>query len=58
MRLLWEILEVVSISDKKIKDGRLKWSGHVKSRQSIVPVRAVEPLIIKKKKKGVDVGLK
>ncbi|XP_021984724.1 uncharacterized protein LOC110880519 [Helianthus annuus] len=38
-----EMLEVVSISDK-IKEGRLRWFGHVKRRQAIEPVRVVETL--------------
>ncbi|KAJ0509466.1 hypothetical protein HanIR_Chr11g0529131 [Helianthus annuus] len=38
-----ERLEVASISDK-IKEGILRWFGHVKRRQSIEPVRVVETL--------------
>ncbi|XP_022031250.1 uncharacterized protein LOC110932205 [Helianthus annuus] len=38
-----ERLEVASISDK-IKEGRLRWFGHVKRWQMIKPVRVVETL--------------
>ncbi|MFS7997302.1 putative RNA-directed DNA polymerase [Helianthus anomalus] len=38
-----EMLEVSSISDK-IKEGRLRWFGHVKRRQTTEPVRVVETL--------------
>ncbi|XP_076887649.1 uncharacterized protein LOC143537863 [Bidens hawaiensis] len=38
-----EQLGVVIICEK-IKEGRLRWYGHVKRRQVITPVRAVETL--------------
>ena len=43
--VLRERLEVASISDK-IKEGRLKWFGHVKRREMTEPVRAVENLTV------------
>ncbi|XP_035838805.1 uncharacterized protein LOC110908170 [Helianthus annuus] len=40
-----ERLGVARISDK-IKEGRLRWFGHVNKRQSTAPVRAVETLTV------------
>ncbi|KAJ0851966.1 hypothetical protein HanRHA438_Chr14g0632811 [Helianthus annuus] len=40
-----ERLGVASISDK-IKEGRLRWFGHVKRRQTTAPVRVVETLTV------------
>ncbi|KAJ0587063.1 hypothetical protein HanIR_Chr04g0158951 [Helianthus annuus] len=40
-----ERLGVASITDK-IKEGRLRWFGHVKWRQTTEPVRVVETLTV------------
>ncbi|KAJ0588661.1 hypothetical protein HanIR_Chr04g0177261 [Helianthus annuus] len=41
-----ERLRVASISSK-IKEGSLRWFGHVKRRLTTTPVRAVETLVVK-----------
>ncbi|KAF5774101.1 hypothetical protein HanXRQr2_Chr13g0596381 [Helianthus annuus] len=46
-----ERLEVASISDK-IKEGRLRWFGHVKRRQTIEPVRVIETLEVEGRSRG------
>ena len=44
-----ERLGVVSISEK-IKEGRLRWFGHVKRRPTAAPVRVVETCIVEGKR--------
>ncbi|KAJ0888605.1 putative reverse transcriptase domain-containing protein [Helianthus annuus] len=44
-----EGLGVASISDK-IREGRLRWFGHVKRRQTTAPVRVVETLTVEGKR--------
>ena len=44
-----ERLGVAIISDK-IKEGRLRWYGHVKRRQMTTPVRVVETLSVEGKR--------
>ncbi|KAD6796522.1 hypothetical protein E3N88_07418 [Mikania micrantha] len=43
--LIRERLEVACISDK-VREGRLRWFGHVRRRNRLTPVRRVESLIV------------
>ncbi|KAD2392888.1 hypothetical protein E3N88_39865 [Mikania micrantha] len=48
-KLIRERLEVVCISDK-VREGRLRWFGHVRRRNRLAPVRRVESLIVEGKR--------
>ncbi len=49
-----ENVGVVSIEDK-LREGRLKWFGHVKRTHVEAPVRQVEHIVLEnRKKKNVD----
>ncbi|KAD3066559.1 hypothetical protein E3N88_34439 [Mikania micrantha] len=46
-----KILHVANISDK-VREGRLRWSGHVRRRSQSAPIRKVELLTVEGKGEG------
>ncbi|MFS7903651.1 hypothetical protein Hanom_Chr01g00026521 [Helianthus anomalus] len=46
-----DTLGVTSISDK-IKEGRLRWCGHMRRRQTTSPVRVVETITVEGRSRG------